>query len=83
MHLTQLLLGFKVGTITTNHVAANLKSSSVVAALGNTWSHAVTCRFWIKREDTGNHRYIEIVKSPVCGLTTIPIELGVRGIHGT
>jgi len=71
--------------VCTNHVVADLHSdtpNSSKPALGDTWSHGITCRLRI--EKTGDHkccgRSIEILKSPTCGYTSIHLSLTNRGL---
>ena len=59
--------------IVTNHVVANIQSRETchqpfIPALGNTWSHDVSCRLWFKKRESGEsetHRWIDIIKSPI------------------
>jgi energy-coupling factor transporter ATP-binding protein EcfA2 len=56
-------------TVVTNHVRAELsgrEKAECVPALGNTWSHDITCRFMLGKEyiEERQTRWIEVLKSP-------------------
>lgn len=79
-------------TICTNHVKANMgspavRSSGILPALGNTWSHDVTCRLWMRMSDENaatdrncRHRWVEIQKCPGSPPVNISVKITSHGV---
>jgi hypothetical protein len=61
----RIIKSIPIVAVVTNHVSANLNGSGVSPALGNTWSHTVTCRLFIHvRDDSPKRRWLEVLKCP-------------------
>ena len=80
--LARLAKSLNAVTIVTNHVTANMNdmSAPIKAALGNTWAHSLTCRFWLRKcEDGSANRNLQVAKAPCLSFTTT-VEISKMGL---
>ena len=66
--------------ICTNQVIADFTNTSFKPALGNTWSHDVTCRIWLRMDPQHGKRFIDVQKAPSCGKITLPVLITPLGV---
>lgn len=76
---------FNIAVLVTNQVTTNVssefaKESSLVAALGNTWAHAVNTRLMVRCNPDNEIRELMITKSPLCKLSKIYYKIQGEGL---
>ena len=81
--LARLAKSLNAVTLVTNHVTANMNdvSAPIKAALGNTWAHSLTCRFWLRKCDDGSaKRELQVAKAPCLSFSTT-VEITKEGLR--